>query len=235
MILLTEKTGATQHHMQEEFTEAPEQHRTKTELAIVALRKAVAEGRFQPGERLTVQDIAAQLGMSPTPVREAFRMLQSEGIIRHTPHHGVVVADLSRQQVQEVYLLRSVLEPLAVTLAVNRMTPEQVQQLTTLMEGMATAYQAAQLDALSRMNADWHLFFPRHAGSAYLHEFIVRLWRLYPHDAIWSLPDRASISLAEHRVVMRHVVAREADEAGDAMRHHILSAQAAILAAVAPG
>src|SRR5438876_12426443 len=93
---------------------------TKTEAAYLALREGIEGGSLQPGARLRIDALKEELGMSATPVREALRMLQADGLVTHEPHRGMGVAQFSIEDTREVYRLRALLEPLATELAVGR-------------------------------------------------------------------------------------------------------------------
>src|SRR5262245_28498270 len=97
------------------------EHSTKTELALEVLRERIRNGELAPGERLRVDELTQELGMSATPIREALRLLQADRVVDYRPHHGIVVAELSIGKTEEVYRLRALLEPLAVELAVPKL------------------------------------------------------------------------------------------------------------------
>ncbi len=73
-------------------------HKTKTELALQVLRDRIRTGELEPGQRLRLNDLTAELGMSPTPIREALRLLQADGLVDYRPHQGIVVAELSLER-----------------------------------------------------------------------------------------------------------------------------------------
>ena len=103
-------------------TLSPPPSLTKTDAACAALREAIEADRLAPGERLAVKRLVEDLQMSPTPIREALRLLQAEGLAVYKPHHGMVVADYPAESVAEVSRMRALLEPLAVELAVRHAT-----------------------------------------------------------------------------------------------------------------
>jgi DNA-binding GntR family transcriptional regulator len=100
------------------------------------LRDAIISGVLQPGERLVEERIAAQMGVSRAPVREALAILEREGLITSLPRRGVTVAVLTRQDVQEIYSLRSALECQAGRAACRKITPDDVEELLALAGGM---------------------------------------------------------------------------------------------------
>lgn len=194
---------------------------TKTEAAFHTLRSGIEEGRFRPGERLTLARLLKELDMSPTPIREAIRLLQAEGLLEHEPHHGVIVAEYSPEKAEEVYRLRAVLEPLATELAVERATPEQVAAIRRLHDALAGAVrEGTGRTDVAALNAEWHRQLYAASGSRYLQEFIARLWTAVPVRAIW-LTRRAASSVAQHETIMEAIEQGDARAAAECMREHI--------------
>lgn len=193
---------------------------TKTDAAFLTLRAAIEDGRLRPGERLTLPRLRDELEMSPTPIREAIRMLQAEGLVEHRPHHGVVVATYTASSVEEIYRLRVVLEPMATQLAVERATDEQVAALRALHEELTRAVRGKgrQPDAAA-LNAEWHGTLYAACESRYLQEFIARLWAAVPMRAVWSTR-RGEESIAQHAAIMDAVERRDATQAAELMREH---------------
>lgn len=195
---------------------------TKTEAAFHTLRAAIEDGRFKPGQPLPLPLLREELDMSPTPIREALRLLQAEGLVEHEPHRGVVVATYSPEKAEEIYRLRVVLEPLATELAVSRATPDRVARIRDLHEELAQAVrdQEARTD-FAELNAHWHRTIYAGSESRYLQEFIARLWTAIPVQAIW-LTRRAQSSCDEHEEVTEAIERGAAQEAGELMRRHVL-------------
>lgn len=110
--------------------------RTAHELARDALRRAILKGALTGGTRLLQADVAARLGVSTTPVREALRDLASEGLVRLDAHRGATVVDLNQSEIEEIYELRKLLEPVAMRLAGERITPEEIDKARELCKRM---------------------------------------------------------------------------------------------------
>jgi DNA-binding GntR family transcriptional regulator len=193
---------------------------TKTEAAFRALRDAIEEGRLKPGEHLPVKRLMDELAMSPTPIREALRLLQAEGLVVHHAHRGVVVAEYSPESAEEVYRLRAVLEPLATELAVERATDEQIAAMRRLHDELHAALADDRRTDVAERNAAWHHAVYAASGSRYLQEFIGRLWTAIPVRAIW-LTRRAAQSMRQHDRIMAAIEQRDARRARDLMREHI--------------
>ena len=194
---------------------------TKTDAAFQTLRAAIEEGRLKPGERLTMAKLPEELGMSPTPIREAMRLLQAEGLLEHQPHRGVVVRTYRVEQVDEIFRLRVLLEPLATELAVQRASDEQVAEMAALHEALALAVGEGGIQtSVAELNARWHRSIYDASGSSYLNEFIARLWTALPVRAIW-LTSRAPRSISEHADIMAAIESRDGAAAAELMRAHV--------------
>lgn len=195
---------------------------TKTEAAFRAVRMAIEDGRFAPGERLRVSSIVEALGMSPTPIREALRLLQAEGLVEHHPHRGVVVAELSTSTMEEIYRLRILLEPLAAELAAVRAGDAEVSEMRRLHDLLHGILGGGDVRRMAELNSAWHKAIHAAAASPHLSDFIGRLWIAIPVPALW-LTRRAALSVEQHGAVMEAIERRDASGASAAMRVHIES------------
>lgn len=196
-------------------------HRTKTELALQVLRDRIRTGAFEPGRRLRLNVLTAELGMSPTPIREALRLLQADGLVTYRPHQGIVVAELSEPETAEVIRLRCLLEGSAVELAVAALTPARLRELERLHQRFLAAVASDRGKDIVAGNEAWHYVLYDVAGSPLLTEFIRRLWDVYPWRTMWVLPGRTEQSAEEHEAIMQAVRAGDVATAADRMRSHI--------------
>jgi DNA-binding GntR family transcriptional regulator len=167
--------------------------------------------------------------MSPTPIREALRLLQADGLVTYQAHQGITVAGLSPETTAELSLLRRTLESLATELAVTKLRDEGVDGLTRMHERLAGAIESGHGVEINDLNSAWHWQIYDAAESPQLREFIRRLWERYPWRTMWVLPGRAQKSLDEHTAVMEAILARDAAEAGALMRAHIASGERSLL------
>jgi DNA-binding GntR family transcriptional regulator len=204
-------------------------HRTKAELALQVLRQQIRTGELEPGRRLRLNDLTRELGMSPTPIREALRLLQADGLVHYHPHQGIVVAEPSSEETEDVVRLRCLLEPLAVELAVPLLTPEQLRVLEDLHQKLLAAVNARRGSEISASNASWHWAIYDACGSLHLRKFIRRLWDVYPWRTMWALPGRAEESAREHERIMGAIAVGDAQVAAHRLREHILSSHQSLL------
>ena len=116
--------------------------------AYAQIRQAIVEGRYPPGQRLVEQRIAEEFALSRTPVREALRRLEAEGLVVSEPNRGAVVRDVSVEDVADLYGLRARLEAYAAELAAGRIEPQQVEQLDAGIADFEAALGSGPADSI---------------------------------------------------------------------------------------
>ena len=199
-------------------------YRTKREIAIAALRDAILSGRYPAGVRLEQNRIAAELGLSPTPVREAFRELLARGLLVQKAHHSVRVAEINLDELRHLYGVRSLLEAEAARLATAAISDSMMAELTQLHAGMAAAYRAQDGERLQDADARFHGLLYRASGNPYLADLIAQLWSSFPRYLLWVVPGRTDCSIAEHAAILDAVTRRDPEAAAAAVRHHLRQA-----------
>jgi DNA-binding GntR family transcriptional regulator len=177
-----------------------------------------------------VDELTKELGMSPTPIREALRLLQADELVTYRPHHGVVVADVSTEQVDEICNLRSVLEPIATRQAVTLMTPEVLAELER--QHAIFVSKGNSRERRGRADADWHWTIYDASGSRFLEGFIRRLWDAFPWRAAHVHPDNVRESVQQHELVMDAIRQSDSEAAANLMHDHIELFRIAFIAAL---
>ncbi len=209
------------------------EHRTKVHLAGDFLRAAIRRGDLRPGDRLDVRELSTRLSMSPTPVREAMRMLEVEGLIVDEPHRGMSVARPTGGNLEELYELRANLEGYATRLATSHLSDSQLGQIRTAADAHRDARLNGELQTAAECNYEFHTLIYRAANDLpYLMEFILRLWNAFPWNANWTLEMRAERAVSEHAEVIDALASGDGNEAERLMRLHILGAKPFILEAI---
>lgn len=137
-----------------ELSEVP--HKSLREAAYAAIREAIVTGALRPGQRLVEVDLAQRLGISRAPVREALRLLESEGLVVAEPHRGAHVARFSRKDLWEIYTLRAAVEGLAVRLVATRPPVEVLRRLEDLVEQMKEAAACGERETLTDLDLEFH-------------------------------------------------------------------------------
>lgn len=199
----------------------PEQVRDKV---YAKLREAILKGDLPAGERLVERRLAEQLGVSRTPVREALRLLEKEGLVSHLPRIGAVVAAIDDAEVLEVYRIREVLEGLAARMAAERISPEELAHLAELLHRLEELASEGDLDALEKVHREFNDTIYRAAGSPRLHGMINSLGDYIARSARtgWhTRPGRLAEAAREHRRLVEAIRLRDGDLAERAAREHI--------------
>jgi DNA-binding GntR family transcriptional regulator len=197
---------------------------TEVERAIRFLREAILRGDYEPGERLPQKDLTEQLDMSPTPIREALRILEAQGLLERVPYKGAYVAEVSPDESEEISVIRSALEGLATKMAVPHLTADDVADLEALTGEMEDSWRQMNIGRLRRSNYRFHSLIYRRAGSQRLSDMIISLWPRFSTDTLWMIPGRAERSIEQHHALMDKIRERDAEAAADLMSDHILTA-----------
>jgi len=149
---------------------------TQQDDTYATLRQWVTVGRFLPGERLKIRDVAAGLGVGLMPVRAALQRLAAEGALSHSPNRGVAVPRLSRAEFDDVLLNRLLLEGEAAERGALRLDAEDRARLAALVGAMAAALARGDAKAYLAANEDFHVRLYRAAGSPLLMALIETVW-----------------------------------------------------------
>ena len=144
--------------------------------ALEHLRHAISSGALKPGDQVRQESLAAELSLSIVPVREALKVLQTEGQLTYRPNKGFVVSKLSREELEEAYRIRGLLEDEAVRVGVPLLTTEDLELLAQLIEEMDRAIATSDVRALSQANRQFHFVFFEAAAMPRLANFIRILW-----------------------------------------------------------
>jgi DNA-binding GntR family transcriptional regulator len=179
-------------------------HQTLREKILENIRDAILKGDLKPGERVSEPDIAERYGISRTPIREAFRQLESEGYLTVIPRKGAVVAKHSEKDIEEFYSIKSVLEGYAAQLAAERMTPKDIDKLEAINNRLEKLSKSKDVKTFFRAHNEFHEYFIRAAGNKKLHELIQQLLKKFEYLRIasLSLPGRMEISVQEHKKII---------------------------------
>lgn len=197
--------------------------RTAHEFVHHALRAAVLDGTLPSGARLVQSDLAQQLGVSTTPVREALRDLATEGLVVLDPHRGAVVRALNIEEVRELYELRMTLEPLMVQRVAASITDERLDRAAELHGRMA---EPCDPQTWSRLNRDFHALFSETADSSRLASILTSLRDSaapYVAMSLLARPGQAPQANAEHAEMVTAYRAGDVDRAVELTLGHLSS------------
>ena len=192
------------------------------------LRDAVLRGTFAMGARLKEVDLAQQIGVSRTPVREALRRLNAEGYVQFTDSQRAAVVSFSRNDVSEVFRLRAMLEGHASALAATLISQEDIKRLITLSRAMENASGEGKYDRISKLNGEFHKTILGAANSPRL-EILMRSIVELPiilRTFFGYSPAELKRSFGHHRELIAAFQASDPEWAESVMRAHISAARA---------
>lgn len=197
-----------------DVTTATFQRPTSTQRAVLEeLRRRIHSGQLQPGQKVLQEEVAATLGTSVIPVREALKTLQSEGLLVHHPNRGFFVTKLNRDELVELCLIRSALESLAVEKALAMIDKPVIDHMSELITAMENADKNEQLEELVRLDRAFHFTLFSASLSPQLLRLIEITWD--QSDAYRSSffvdPKHRAATHREHRQILEATKARDAE------------------------
>lgn len=185
------------------------------------IRQAIRTGKYVSGDHIRETEVADWLQVSRTPVREALRRLESEGLLTFESWRGVVVANLDRQQISELYAMREMLEGAAARLAARHIDPGEIDLLDILMDRAEAITDDAQ--KLADINRKYHETIYLAAHNRYLTQTLEQLRNSLAllRGTTYSVPGRAETASKEHRAIVEAIRNRDPDAAEAAARAHV--------------
>ena len=196
------------------------------------IRHAIIDGRLPPGRRLKEEELARELGISRTPVREALLMLHAEGLVEVAPNRGAAVRSHSVEDLDDLYQLRAVLEGYSTRRAAARLSDDDVAALRESCERFTgLVADGAEMAALVRENLEFHQTILEGAGSARLTAMVrqvIELPLVY-RSYVWYSPEQQRISAHYHAQITRALEARDGERAELVMKEHIFEARDLLL------
>jgi len=192
-----------------------------------ALRNAIINGEYTPGERLTEDRLAEDFGVSRNPVREALRVAEAEGFVVILPRRGAVVASPSSTAIEDIFAVRQRLEPLAARLAAERATPRGIAGLRSLLDAAPRAAEREDLVRLAELNSDLHLEILELSGNPWLSSIAKALYLHVQWVFRLGAAERAPHSWVEHIALVDAIESGDGERAEMAALSHVYAASAA--------
>ena len=204
-------------------------YRTKREVATDLLREAIVRGELAPGTRLMLDELSQRYNLTMTPSREAFSLLESEGLIAQSPHKGAVVTGLDREELLELYAIRSAVEELATLHGVPRLAEADLAEMSQVLD-MLEGYQGVR-DGFLDIDKQFHRVIYRAAGSRRWLETIETLWQRSRRYMLASTSASGAVASlhADHRAILQACRAGDAAQAALAIRAHLKRSEERLL------
>lgn len=209
-------------------------HQTIQESVADFIRAQIVAREYKPGERLVQDELAEQLGVSRTPIREALHKLASEGYVVLSPHRGASVTEFSIDELEEIYAVRIGLESYAAFLAAQRITDEELDRIAAHLGKMNRVKNRGDINLLIRLNREFHVAIYEAAGQQRLSDLIDNYLDLAERyrRMFHSLKDRAEHTVEEHQELFDALQDRDAEQVASLTRVHLAQTAAALVEAL---
>ena len=199
--------------------------RTLPEEVANRIRDMIRMGELQKGDRIVEATLCERLGISRTPLREALRILSSEGLVDVIPHRGAHVAEPSMRDIREMFQVMSLLEGECARVVAGKMTDDMFEKVATLHEKLERHFDAKDHEAYLRVNQEYHLLIQEMTDNRVLNEVVNGLRQkilLHRYRQLYQ-PDRFNASIQEHRDLLEAFRQRDSDAAEGVMKRHLMN------------
>ena len=191
------------------------------------IERAILRGELAPGAKLNEASLAERLGVSRGPVREAFRMLETAGLVRQEKNRGAFVRHVALDEAMEIYDLRAMMEESVGRALAGAITPAQLKTVHGLVDSMVRAVKAGDADAYHRLNLEFHDRLVSFTGNRKLTAMYRQLINELSLFRRLNLADKKMmpLSASEHDGIVKAIASGNADRAGKAMRDHVVESR----------
>lgn len=220
--------------MKDDFQIEMNEYLPLRDVVFNTLRQAILRGELQPGERLMEIQLAQRLGVSRTPVREAIRKLELEGLVLMIPRRGAEVAEITRQDLEDVLEVRAALEELAVKDACEHITDEQLQNLKKAANEFKRSLEGTDLVACAEADIHFHEIIYAATNNKRLVQMLNNLREQMYRYRMENLKDKRTYRtlVEEHDAIRRALKKHDKEKAGAAINVHIENQRRSILASI---
>lgn len=187
------------------------------------IRDRVLKGEYKIGEKIKENQIATELRVSRTPIREAFKILENEGLIEYKPNRGCFAKGFTRRDIEDIYAVRKALEILSVEWAVDRITPEEIGQLEDQCDLMEFYTRRGEAKKVLAINKDFHDIIYNATGSRFMAQ-VLRSYKEYieqTRKSVFYEKDYMKQILTEHKAILEAIKSGDVELAKKAMGDHL--------------
>ena len=190
------------------------------------IKAQIINGHYQPGESLVESKLADELGVSRTPIREAIRLLELEGLVETIPNKGAIVLGISDKDVEDIYAIRKLIEGLAARWAADRINAVDKKELEKTLDLMEFYAQKGDLDELADLDNKFHQIIYEASGSKILNLTLSNLHQYVQLARLESLrvPNLLQQTLLEHRAILDSFLSGDLEQAEKALAQHVQNA-----------
>lgn len=201
------------------------QIRSLSETVAQRIRDMIRRGTLKTGDRIVEKQLCDALGVSRTPLREALRVLKSEGLVDLVPHKGAYVAQPSMEDIKDLFDVMSILEGECARVASQKMSEADFARLEKLHQKLEKYFEQKDRDKYLEVNHKYHSLIQEMAGNRVLNEILGGLRQkilLYRQRQLFQ-PDRFEASIKEHRLLLEALRNRDADAVESLMKTHLMN------------
>ena len=201
------------------------------DVVFQTLRGAILKGDLKPGERLMELQLASKLGVSRTPIREAIRMLEQEGLAVTIPRKGAEVAKMTEKDMEDVLQIRLSLEALAVRLSCENITPAALQELKVAMEDFEEKTKSGQFVEMAKADVKFHEILYKASNNPKLQQLLSNLReQMYRYRVEYLKEEQTrNLLVSEHEELVKAIREGDVQKAQDISFHHLENQRKAII------
>lgn len=195
------------------------------------MEAAILAGHFKPRERLVEMDLIARYGVSRTVIREVLKKLEAKGLVRTAPYRGAVVADLTVEEIEEIYFVRALIEKAAAKLVIKNIRPPEIKELKKIAQETEN-HLRQRTERMIEKDGEFHRAIFRTCRNQVLYD-IIDLLRTKAYIVgyhAWSIPDRIEQSIKEHEEILRAIEKRDRHELEKLIVKHLTYSKNSYLA-----
>lgn len=208
------------------------EHPLLREWVADSIRDMIAKGKLKPGEHICETRLAAELGISRTPLREAIRLLETEGFLRVIPRRGAVVRDISIKDVTEIYEIKAAMEGLSARLAAHHFNKKDIERLKEINNELAKLAEKNDVNRFFKMHNQFHDYFLRASGNERLYQLncslIEQIHRL--RLLSFTIEGRFKEAVAQHEKIIKAFEKRDAELAARLVEENVMMGFKAVTA-----
>ena len=201
------------------------------DVVFYTLRQAILKGELEPGERLMEMQLAEQLGVSRTPIREAIRKLELEGLVLMIPSRGAIVAKITEKDLKDVLEVRASLERLSTKLACERMEEETIEELREAQEAFKAALRGDDITLQAQKDVEFHDVIYKSTNNLRLIQMLNNLREQMYRYRLEYLKDGTSHQklVEEHEAIIEALSRRDTEETTNIMVGHVYNQEQAVM------
>lgn len=199
------------------------ENKSLTSIIFDRIREDILNDQYTTGSKIIEAKLADELGVSRTPVREALKQLELDGLVENIPNRGVVVKGISKQDISDIYTIRLAIEGIAATWCVERISDAEIQELKEIFDLMEFYTFKKDVEKISELNTRFHEVIYHSTKSRYL-EHVLKDFQIFiksTRNKSLKSEGRLDEALEEHRQIIEAIMAKDVEAAKRTIAHHV--------------